>query len=145
MKIFPAVSALVLVAALAPSAASAATEHFVVISGGKKVGHLEADTQGGKTAIVFDIKNNGRGPTIAETLTLANGLPVAWDITGATTFGSKVAEHYAATAAGAEWTDSTGSGHAAAPGLYIGQQASPWALGVYARALLAHGGTMAAL
>ncbi len=119
--------------------ALAASERWSVVSGGKVVGHVTADTDGAKVAIVFDIKNNGRGPTMAETLTLgADGLPTAWDLTGATTFGSKVSEHFRREGGMAEWTDSTGHGSAKVdgPGLYIAQSGSPWALGLYARALL---------
>jgi hypothetical protein len=43
------------------------------------------------THIVFDVKDNGRGPTMAETIRVdAAGLPTQWTITGTTTFGSKV-------------------------------------------------------
>ena len=45
-----------------------ATEDFVIIVGGENVGHLVADTDGSRTQIDFDYKNNGRGPTIAETI-----------------------------------------------------------------------------
>ncbi len=121
------------------SFARADTSTFTVIFGGKNVGHLIATTNGDHTNIDFDVKNNGRGPTIAETLNLdADGLPVAWDIKGSTTFGSKVTEHFARKGAVAEWLDSTGKGRATlrAPSLYLAQSSSPWADGVYARALL---------
>jgi hypothetical protein len=117
----------------------AATEKFVVITGGKNVGHVTADSTGDRTTIDFDIKNNGRGPSSSESITLdTRGLPAAWTITGATTFGSKVAETFARKGNRATWTDSTGPGKATvkAPSLYIGQAVSPWALGLYVRAML---------
>jgi hypothetical protein len=122
-----------------PSMAAAATETYTVIVGGRNVGHLKADTNGATTTIDYDVKNNGRGPTIAETIaTGADGLPTAWTIKGATTFGGKVDESFRRDGAIARWTDSTGSASAPMrePSLYIGQAASPWALGLYARALL---------
>ena len=130
--------------------AFAASERFVVITGGKTVGRLNVETVaangGARVTVDYDVKNNGRGPTIAETIELgATGLPTAWSITGATTFGSKVAESFHRTGARATWTDSTGTGSAAADGLYIGQSASPWAYGLYARAMQGSGGTIAAL
>jgi hypothetical protein len=132
---------LLLALMLGSGIAGAATERFTVITGDKNVGHLVADTKGNKVAIDFDIKNNGRGPTIAETLTLgADGLPTAWAVTGATTFGSKVNESFSAAGGKASWQDSAGKG--AAPGghrLYISQHASPWALGLYARTMLKSG------
>jgi amidohydrolase family protein len=124
---------------LLPSLCMADTLTYSVIFGGKNVGRLVAETKGDATTIDFNVKNNGRGPTIAETIKLdANGLPVAWSIKGTTTFGSKVDEHFVRRGARAEWVDSTGKGHAdiRAPSLYVGQSASPWADGIYARAVL---------
>lgn len=110
-----------------------------MIFGGKNVGHLNVDSKGNSSVIDFDYKNNGRGPTMAETLTVdAAGLPTAWTVKGTTTFGSKVDERFATTGGKATWTDSTGSGGAAvkAPSLYVAQNGSAWALGLYARALM---------
>ena len=125
--------------ALQPLAAAPLNEAYTVIVGGRNVGHLRAETEGGRTSIDYDYKNNGRGPTIKEAITVnAAGMPTAWTIQGATTFGGKVDERFAVTGGQARWTDSTGSAFArvSAPSLYIGQGASPWALGLYARALL---------
>jgi hypothetical protein len=117
----------------------AQTATYSVIYGGRNVGHLIAATEGNRTRIDFDVKNNGRGPTIAEVLVLgADGLPAAWTVTGSTTFGSKVSEQFHRKGARADWVDAAGKGHAAphVPSLYVSQNASPWASGVYARALL---------
>jgi hypothetical protein len=129
--------------------ASAEVQRYSVIFGGKIVGHLNADVQGARTTIDYDYKNNGRGPTIKEALTLdAAGLPTAWDITGATTFGSKVEEHFAKSRAQVTWTDAAGKGSAAASkrAVYVAQSGSPWATGLYARAIMKSGGnSLAAL
>jgi hypothetical protein len=134
---------------IAPTWAIAETTAFSVISGGKVVGHLIADTKGDVTTVDFDVKDNGRGPTIAETIrSNADGLPVEWSIKGATTFGSKVEEHFSQSGGHAEWVDSTGKGSATvtAPGLYVAQSGSPWSDEILARALLkAPGLTLAAL
>lgn len=109
------------------------------IAGGKKVGTLHADITGARTMVSFDVKDNGRGPTITETITLdAQGLPLAWQVSGTTTFGSKVDEHFSKHGKEARWQDSSGAGHASVPGaaLYLTQAGSPWADGIYARALL---------
>lgn len=122
-----------------PSMAAAATETYSVLFAGRNVGHLKAESTDTSTTIDFDFKNNGRGPTISETLTRgADGLPTAWTIKGATTFGGKVDERFTLVNGDASWTDSTGTASAKVrePSLYIGQAASPWALGMYARALL---------
>jgi Amidohydrolase family len=125
--------------ALLVNPAFAASEKFVVITGGKTVGRVNADTTGDKTTIDFDIKNNGRGPSSAETITVdVSGLPTAWTISGATTFGSKVSESFARNGNSTSWLDATGPGKATikAASLYVGQSVSPWALGLYARAML---------
>jgi Amidohydrolase family len=122
-----------------PPLAIADTFTYTVIFGGVNVGHLTAQVNGDQTTIDYNVKNNGRGPTIAETIKLdADGLPAEWSIDGATTFGSKVRERFVRHGTRAEWVDSTGKGHAVVrtPSLYVGQSASPWADGLYARALL---------
>src|ERR1700734_843345 len=110
-----------------PSLALADTFTYSFISGEKKVGHLTADIKGDQTTIDYDVKNNGRGPTIAESITLDGaGLPTAWSIKGSTTFGSKIAEHFNRKGAHGEWVDSTGNGHSTinAPTLYLAQSSS---------------------
>lgn len=144
MKLLSSAAFAALALCLATNAA-AEMQRYSVIFGGKTVGHLNADVEGDRTAIDFDYKNNGRGPTMKETLRLdANGLPVAWDIAGTTTFGSKVEEHFARSGKGATWTDATGKGSVAtapAGAVYVAQSGSPWSTGLYARAILKTGGT----
>ncbi|TMJ15111.1 MAG: amidohydrolase, partial [Alphaproteobacteria bacterium] len=133
-----AVAGLLASIALQPLAA-AETENFSVIVGGRNVGHLNAVTDGAKTVIDYDYKNNGRGPTIAEVVTVGpDGLPREWSVKGATTFGGKVDERFSLQGKKASWTDSAGTGSATAsePALYVVQNGSPWSLGLYARALL---------
>lgn len=142
MKLLSTAALTALAAAIA-APASAETQHYSVIFGGKTVGHLNADVQGQRVAIDFDFKNNGRGPTMKEAITLdANGLPTAWDVTGTTTFGSKVEEHFAKPGVKASWLDSTGKGSATVKerAIYVAQNGSPWSSGLYARAILKNGG-----
>jgi imidazolonepropionase-like amidohydrolase len=129
----------VLLAMLPAAALAAEAARYSVIFGGKNVGHVVAEREGDAAKVDYDVKNNGRGPTIAETLRFGkDGLPSAWHVTGTTTFGSKVDERFAREDGTAQWTDSTGQGHAytRAASLYVSQSASPWALQVYADALL---------
>lgn len=125
--------------ALLPLAVRAEPVRFSVITGGKNVGHLVADTHGARTTVDYDYKNNGRGPTIAEVIDAGpDGLPARWTVTGATTFGSKVSEQFARTGDRANWTDSAGSGSKAVSGaaLYVPQNGSPWMEQLFATALL---------
>ena len=96
-----------------PASSLADTFSYSYIFGEKKVGHLTAATTADLTTVDYDVKNNGRGPTIAEKIKLdAAGWPIEWSINGSTTFGSKIAEHYSRKGAHCEWLDSTGKGHA---------------------------------
>jgi hypothetical protein len=79
-------------AALACAAqAQAASERYVVVANGDKVGFINVDGDDRKLTIAYDMKINGRGPSSSETLELdARGLPVSWTVQGATTFGAPV-------------------------------------------------------
>ena len=139
-------AALLLSAPTLSASLMAATESFTVISQGARIGTLKADTSRGAVIVAYDVKSNGRGPTINEALTLGpGGRPASWRVTGATTFGSKVDETLSARGRGLAWTDSTGQGSSKTGGIYVSQFASPYALGVYARALLASGNSAPAL
>ena len=84
---------------------------------------------GDTVKIDYDYKNNGRGPTMKEELKLdAKGMPVAWKITGNSTFGNAINESFAMQRGTARWTDSTGSGTAKpkGPAIYVAQEGSPW-------------------
>jgi hypothetical protein len=85
-------------AVVSASAFAADSARYTVIFGGQKVGHVIADTTANRTTIDYNVKNNGRGPTMAETITFGpDGLPTAWTVSGTTTFGSKVNETSSAT------------------------------------------------
>ena len=113
------------------------------------MGHLIVDRAGDTVAIDYDYKNNGRGPTIAETILLdAAGFPVQWDIAGNTTFGNSVDEHFKLDGQNASWKDASGEGSATMknPSFYVNQSGSPYSLFMTARVLLkAKDQTVAAL
>lgn len=114
-------------------------ERLVVMANGEKVGRVEVTQSGDHLAIHYDVKNNGRGPTTDEAIDLdAGGLPTRWTIDGTATFGGALHEAFVVKDGIASWRDSTGDKSAplGEPKIYIGQDASPWALGLYARALL---------
>ena len=114
-------------------------ENYSVIFGSTTVGHLNTHITGDTIHIDFDYKNNGRGPTMKETLVLnAAGFPVQWHITGNTTFGNAVDEQYTLDGSMASWTDATGSGSSGveAPLWYVNQAGSPYSAILTARSLL---------
>lgn len=114
-------------------------ETYSVIFGSTTVGHLKTHTVGDTIQIDYDYKNNGRGPTIKETIVLnRDGFPVQWDITGNTTFGNSVDEHYTLKGTVASWTDATGSDSAKVDNVlwYVNQSGSPYSAILTARSLL---------
>ena len=120
----------------------ATTETFSVRIFDQTLGQLVAVTEGDTITVNYEYRNNGRGPTLTETIEIGpDGLPTAWTIEGATTFGNQIQEIFTLQNGVASWTDTTGPSTAAKaePALYIPQNASPYALAVHARALLADG------
>ncbi|WP_318308983.1 amidohydrolase family protein [Flagellimonas crocea] len=114
-------------------------ETYSVIISETKVGYLKAETSGDTINIDYDYKNNGRGPTMKETIVLnAEGYPVRWEITGNTTFGNAVDEKFTLEGNEASWTDATGSGSASVdtPQLYVNQFGSPYSAVLAARLLM---------
>ncbi|ODT86761.1 amidohydrolase family protein [Phenylobacterium sp. SCN 70-31] len=119
--------------------AAAATQRFTVLANGEKVGHLVAEHEGRAASVDYAVSNNGRGPKAKEQIRFdAAGMPVSWTIEGSSLFGSPVSERFAWTDGQAEWTSQADQGRrpAAKPILYIGNDVSPWMLGVYVKALL---------
>lgn len=152
-RYFAALVALVAVVSTSqPAYAAVREEHFAILRQGEIVGALHALTRpekGGKSRISVDYKvvNNGRGPTLNETIVLdRDGLPIEWKIAGTTTYGGAVAEHFAYSSSVARWESTSEQGTSRTARLYVPKDASPWRLGFFARALLnAPGHQMAAL
>ena len=114
-------------------------EAFSVIFGGTTVGHLKTHTAGDTIQVDYDYKNNGRGPTMKETIVLnTDGFPIQWNINGNTTFGNSVTEHYTLDGTTASWTDATGSDSTSVDAAlwYVNQSGSPYSEILTARSLL---------
>lgn len=114
-------------------------ENYSVIISETKVGYMKANTVGDTIQIDYDYKNNGRGPTMKETIVLnAEGYPLSWKVTGNTTFGNAVDEQFTQSEGEASWTDATGSGSTSVdtPQLYVNQFGSPYSAVLAARLLM---------
>ncbi|NMP32567.1 amidohydrolase family protein [Thalassotalea sp. M1531] len=118
-------------------------ENFRLIFGGTDVGGLVVNHNGSNINIDYSFSNNGRGASSKETLQLSNiGLPIDWRITGKTVFGNEVDEQFYLKDNTAHWKSSSESGYKPFDdnALYIAQNASPYALYLYANALLKNQG-----
>lgn len=114
-------------------------ESYSVIFGSTVVGYLKTKTVGDTIQVDYDYKNNGRGPTMRENIVLNSaGFPIQWDITGNTTFGNSVDEHYTMDGNKAVWTDATGSDSTTIETSlwYVNQSGSPYSEILTARSLL---------
>ena len=127
-----------LVAFSAP--ALAGTTDYRVIIQSADYGHYTVTTNANTVSVDYDYKQNGRGPTIKEQLTLdSDGTPLNWKITGRTTFGNAVSESFQRTKAGVMWRDLAGPGAIKgkdAPRWYAAQNGSPLDTALLAKALL---------
>ncbi len=128
-------------AALTASPALAERLEYRVLTQSRDIGHYIVDTQGNRVTVDFDYKQNGRGPTIKEVLTLdVGGAPRRWSITGRTTFGNAVNETFQRGPGFAMWRDLSGPGGSKgkdAPLYYATQNGSPLDVTMLAKALLA--------
>lgn len=114
-------------------------EDYTVLIGGTKVGYMKVTRSGDTLITDYDFKNNGRGPTIADTIILdADGYPSKWDIVGTATFGNQIDEHFKLENGKATWTDATGSDEmeVTKPSIYVNQYGSPYSYFIQARVLL---------
>ena len=126
---------------LAATPALAQRLEYRVLTQSRDIGHYTVDRAGRAITAEYDYKQNGRGPTITEAVTLdPAGLPLAWAISGRTTFGNVVNETFRWSPRGVQWRDLAGPGQitgVGAPRFYAAQNGSPLDVSLLARALLA--------
>ena len=132
-----------LIAAFALASAVPATaggDDLVIVQNGEVVGHVRADESGGTISVDYLVDSNGRGPRHREQIVIGDAaIPTAYRVEGRSLMGGPVAESFEWADGRATWRSQADSGEvpAAQPPLYVVNDASPYTLGVYARALLA--------
>jgi hypothetical protein len=132
----PRSAALILAVVSLAGTAVAAPKRWSVVGNGATVGSLEVEESGRTARVKYVVDNNGRGPRTEEQVEFgADGRPVSWRIQGRSTFGGPVDETFVVRDGSATWTTLDDRGSAAAGPLYLPNDASPWALAVYARLL----------
>jgi len=125
-------------AALSTAAQAAVQERFSVVANGESVGHVWASIDGPVVDIDYAVSDNGRGPKHKEHLVLdPSGAPVEWTIEGTSLMGGPVSERLGWKDGVESWSSQADKGElrVGKPRLYIADDASPWALGLYAQAL----------
>lgn len=133
---------LIVAAALSVSALPLCAKQieYRMITEDADIGHYIVDREGATITVDFNIKQNGRGPTIAEKIILGeDGSPAKWTITGRTTFGNSVDERFTRNANGVSWKDLAGPGTIQgreAPRFYVTQNGSVSDIAMLAKALL---------
>ena len=131
-------------AALAGQGVAGSQENFSIVQGATTVGTISAitdsvATEGALINVDYAVSENGRGPKHHETVRLGpNFIPVEWTVLGTSLMGGPVSEKYSWQSGRATWTSQADHGDvpAAKAPLYVVNDDSPWALFVYARALL---------
>lgn len=126
-------------AGAATAAGAATTERLSIVSNGEKVGTIVAVSDGPKVSVDYLVDNNGRGPKHHEDIVLgADDMPTRWQVQGTSLMGGAVDERFEWAQGKARWSSQADKGERLAeePRLYIVNDDSPWARGVYARAAL---------
>jgi hypothetical protein len=103
------------------AAAEPATREFVVLIQDQRAGHLKV-TRGdnGQVDTDFSYRDNGRGPDLRERFTLdAQGLPVAYERTGTSTFGGASRETFRIEGGRVRWQSQADEGDEAVPAAYV--------------------------
>ena len=128
--------------------ALAQPERLSIVSNNEIIGHIAAEVRDGRTTIDYRVDDNGRGPKHREEIvTGPNGVPTEWTVNGTSLMGGPVRESYRWEKGRASWSSQAeaGSVESREPALYILNDDSPWADGIYARAALAAGGELPVL
>jgi hypothetical protein len=124
--------------------AAPSTARYEFLSGGKVTGGLVRTRQAdGAIRVEFAFTENGRGPKLVETVRFDNSnREIAHEVTGTTTFGAKVDEHFSRDSRRATWktTSDQGSTEVPGPALYLPLAPTPESGAMAIRAALAGNG-----
>jgi hypothetical protein len=132
---------LALAAALAATSVGAATEYqYTMLFSGQVGGqHVTRIADDGSISTDFSYRDNGRGPDYKERLALApDGTLQRFAITGKSTFGSLVDEHFERKGERAQWSGKVDRGAMKVSGeaLYVPIDSTIEVTGIIARALI---------
>src|SRR5258708_2886913 len=123
-----------------PALGADGDERLVVILNGEKAGYLHTKSSADRIEVDFHVDDNGRGSKTHESIVLGpDGLPHGWTVKGHAWYGAPVDESFKWRGDTASWKTLNDHGlvPATGPHLYIANDASPYALGLYLKALVA--------
>ena len=115
------------------------TSRYTLVTSSGTIGTLTVTESGRSVDSDYRVDDNGRGSKLREHVELGpDNLPRRWEIQGTSWFGAPVKETFLLENERATWTslDDKGEAHAKSA-LYIANNSTPWAKGLYLRALLA--------
>lgn len=112
-----------------PAVAADAVRYVALVDGGKNAGHqVVTPNADGSVAVDYIFKDNGRGPELKETYSLApDGTFTSYHVQGRTTFGAPVDESFSRTGDKVEWKSTSDHGEATLPAgaMYVPLGGSP--------------------
>ncbi len=117
------------------------TVQLILVSNGEPVGSLSADTDpDGRTRIVYEVDNNGRGARLAETLRLDAVCRCGGRSTARRSWAARCTRGSRSTPTGrARWSSQADEGTTTAEGFYLPADASPYGLVLLVERALATG------
>lgn len=134
------------VAFAATALAAQTTRYLALVDGGKQAGQqVVTRADDGTSTVEFVFKDNGRGPELKETYTLADdGTYRTYAVQGTSTFGAKVDESFQRNGDQVSWKSKSDSGQTTVPGvgLYAPLGGTPAGISVALGALAKHNGKL---
>ncbi|MGO1071722.1 amidohydrolase family protein [Lysobacter sp. CA199] len=109
----------VLLGLSASALAAETTRYLALVDGGKQAGQqVVSRADDGTVSVDYVFKDNGRGPELKETYTLAeDGTYRTYQVSGTSTFGAKVEESFKREGDKASWKSKSDSGDATVSGI----------------------------
>ena len=134
------------VAFAATALAAQTTRYLALVDGGKQAGQqVVTRADDGTTTVEFVFKDNGRGPELKETYTLADdGTYRTYAVQGTSTFGAQVDESFQRNGDQASWKSKSDAGQikVSGVGLYAPLGGTPAGISVALGALAKHDGKL---
>ena len=113
----------------APALGAETVRYVALVDGGRNAGHqVVTANPDGSVAVDYTFKDNGRGPELKETYTLAgDGTFATYHVQGRTTFGAPVDESFSRTGDKVQWKSTSDQGEATLPAgaMYVPLGGSP--------------------